>query len=544
MVGTYASAALICAASLLVGRCVLALSGRSAWSWLEPAVGFATLLTVAGLLAHAPGSAATATVGLAALVAVAGARAACRPAGSRVTWREGLPVVVILMLALSLPFATSGFWGLPGTGNLQMHLNWAGSLHEGAHATLPAGLPLGPHGLASAAAAVPGIGLSQALVGEAVAIILLGGLTALGAIGHMGAIRRTVAAVLVALPYLVASSFAQGALRGTAGALFVLATGIFLLQIERRETAGAGAPEALSPAAEAAAPTRAALAPLALAGGVFFSNGLVGLVWPLAIVGRWSLNRTDVRDALRPRSLVGPRRQRPPALAMLVVLAALAIVAIVAGPWDLDEIAAQEALASVSAIEGLGIWPSASHGSSLPGIHLAGAAAVLTTAIGLFWWVRRREAALPVAFGVSFAIYLLAPVFGGRYSAAQALAIVAPVAMLVAVRPVLEETGPGTTPLRRDWPRIPSIPWTPPHRVGWAILAIAFIGGAVYSSFLALRDAPVTPADRETCCRGASLELGASPLRSPGQSWYQTGKPSAIDVRAYSAPASRSSSTV
>jgi hypothetical protein len=38
MIGTYASAALICAASMLVGRAILSLSGRSEWSWLEPAI--------------------------------------------------------------------------------------------------------------------------------------------------------------------------------------------------------------------------------------------------------------------------------------------------------------------------------------------------------------------------------------------------------------------------------------------------------------------------------------------------------------------------
>ncbi len=40
MIGTYASAALICAASLLGRARVLSLAGRRSWSWLEPAVGF------------------------------------------------------------------------------------------------------------------------------------------------------------------------------------------------------------------------------------------------------------------------------------------------------------------------------------------------------------------------------------------------------------------------------------------------------------------------------------------------------------------------
>jgi hypothetical protein len=101
MIGTYASAALICAASLLVGRAILALAGpreptrrerpylaprdRSvgevphvSWSWLEPAVGFGAVLTVTGFFARAPGHGTSATVALVALIVVAAIVAADR----------------------------------------------------------------------------------------------------------------------------------------------------------------------------------------------------------------------------------------------------------------------------------------------------------------------------------------------------------------------------------------------------------------------------------------------------------------------------------
>ena len=57
--------------------------------------------------------------------------------------------------------------------------------------------------------------------------------------------------------------------------------------------------------------------------------------------------------------------------------------------------------------------------------------------------------------------------------------IIAPLAMLVAVRPLLSELADRAA--------------RPPLRLGWAVLALAFVGGGVYSSFLALRDAPVGP---------------------------------------------------
>ncbi len=71
MIGTYASAALICLASLLVGRAIFTLAGRREWCWLEPAVGFAAIIAVSGLLARAPGHGTSATLGIVLLIVVA-----------------------------------------------------------------------------------------------------------------------------------------------------------------------------------------------------------------------------------------------------------------------------------------------------------------------------------------------------------------------------------------------------------------------------------------------------------------------------------------
>jgi hypothetical protein len=71
MIGTYVAAALICAASLLVGRALLLLAGRDSWSWLEPAAGFGAVLTVTGVLVRAPGHGSSATLGAVALAIAA-----------------------------------------------------------------------------------------------------------------------------------------------------------------------------------------------------------------------------------------------------------------------------------------------------------------------------------------------------------------------------------------------------------------------------------------------------------------------------------------
>ena len=71
MIGTYVAAALICAASLLVGRALLLLAGRPRWSWLEPAAGLGAIFTVTGVLARAPGHGTSATLGLVLLLVAA-----------------------------------------------------------------------------------------------------------------------------------------------------------------------------------------------------------------------------------------------------------------------------------------------------------------------------------------------------------------------------------------------------------------------------------------------------------------------------------------
>ncbi len=129
MIATYASAALICGASLLVGRAILKLAGRSTWSWLEPAAGFGAVLTVTGVLARAPGHGTSATVGVVLLVLVAAAilllgadgpksqsrgDSSARRRGEAL--RQGLPVAIVVALVLSIPFAISARWGLLGVG--------------------------------------------------------------------------------------------------------------------------------------------------------------------------------------------------------------------------------------------------------------------------------------------------------------------------------------------------------------------------------------------------------------------------------------------
>jgi hypothetical protein len=503
MIGTYVSAALICAASLLVGRAAMLIAGRHSWSWLEPAAGFGAVMTVTGVLARAPGHGTSATVGLVLLLLVAGGvvfKLGRGGLGRAEVLRQGLPVAIVVAIVLSIPFAVSGRWGLLGVGfnnDLGLHLAWAEWLRSGFGPIPDPGYPLGPHGLAVAVAAVPGIGLGQAFVGEIFAIGILTGLTALGALLELGPGRRLLAATLVAVSYLGASYFAQGAFKELAEALFVLAVAVGLREVDGFPSDRPGL-------------ARFALPWLAIAGGIFFSYSFAGLAWPILIAALWSLTLPEVRRALAPRRLLR-FLLRPQTLVTIVVLAALAVAATLVGPFgfvhSFNKVAGTNTYGPVSPFEALGVWPASDYRLEAPGgVHLSGLAAAigaLALIAGIVWWVRRRDLAVPIGLGACTILYLVALPTSGDYSHAKALMIAAPLAMLVIARPLLAELG-----------------WATSRRLAWATLAVVFIGGAVYSSFLALRDAPVGPPGHGAELRAFMPILRGKPVLYAGQDRY------------------------
>ncbi len=537
MIGTYASAALICAASMLVGRAILGLGGGDgSRAWLAPAVGFGAVLTVAGFLARAPGHATAAALGLLALIAAAGLllwrqpRRGAHTTGSLL--REGLPVAVIVALVLSIPFAVSGRWGLLGVGfnnDLGLHLAWAEWLRNGLGPAPEAGYPLGPHALAASIAALPGIGLGQAFVGEIFAIGILTALSALGALSDLGPARRVLAATLVAVPYLCASYFAQGAFKETAEALFVLAFAIYLHDIDRRRAEAAG-----EWAGTGLAAAFTALVPLALVGGIFFSYSFAGLAWPVAILVLWGATAPGVRGALRPRAL--PRTLRQPAVALTIVALVLLAVLTVVGPFafihGFNRVAGTNTYGPVSPVEALGVWPASNYRlNAAGGAHLSGLAtaiAALALLAGAVWWLRRRDFALPIALTACAVLYIAAVAGSGEYSQAKALIIAAPLAMLIAIRPLLFEL-----PRRRDSKRTIS-PLSGPSaggwRVAWGVLAVVFVGGAVYSSLLVLRDAPVGPPGHGSELRAFLPLLRGKRVLYAGQDRYAAYELSGADA--------------
>jgi hypothetical protein len=514
------TALLIVVASFVAGRALLYAFGRRRPTWLSGAVGLAALVVIAPLLIRLPGRAITAAVVLG--VVLVGSLLAMRrkffaesavvrspqsaelaDAGVARTARAPhlatLVTVVIVGIAACLPFLFNERVGVLGEGiytnDQAAQLYWTDWLQHG-FGPEPSGVrfgyPVGPQAVTAVAAETTGASLEHAFDGLLVAIPVLAALAALAALAELGPARRVVAASLTAMPYLAASFLAQSAFKETAMALFVLAFAIGLGEFGR-----------------AGVPRRATVAALAaLAAASVFTYSLPGLIWfvlalPLwlaleLIAGRRPIDFEAARAAIA-------RHRWVAAIAALVVIAVI-VVGVGPAASFVSKIGKVQASAGrlsspLSPGEALGIWPEGDFRlvrGEVSGSIPAAAFAFVCVAIGLFAAWRRRDTALVATVVASAAIYAGARVEASIYVQAKALAVMAPLLAFTALKGLLDPNA---------WR------WQPRRWLPTAALALGalFAIGAAISTFLALRDAPVS-FDR----RGN--DLGALAARIDGKS--------------------------
>jgi hypothetical protein len=486
MVGVYASAAAILLASLLLGRALLHLLGRTTATWLSGAVGFAALAVASPLLIRLPGRAGTLSVVLA-IAVLASIYYLWRGRERRERTAPGVPLVVIgvVVAAASLPFAFNERDGVLGEGiytnDQAAQLYWTDWLQ---HAVGPEptavrfGYPTGPQALASAAAEVTGASLLDGFNGLLVAIPVLTALAALAALEELPPGRRVLAASLAGLPYLGASFLAQSAFKETAMAMLVLAFAVALSELPR------GSPRA------GPHPARAAVVALILlvAAGLFVYS-LPGLVWFALAVPIWlalELATGGLRIDLG--ALRGSARRHRRAIAIVAIVLA-AVVAFSAAELSGFVGKVGEVQASVGRLsspvfpgEALGVWPEGDFRivrGEVSGAYPAVALGLLAAAIGAYAALRRRDWGL-IAMGVSAVIvYAGARLFASIYVEAKALAVMSPLVVLVALRAFLAAP-------RSSGQRMPNVLTRARHVLG-AVAVAAFAA----STFLALRAAPV-----------------------------------------------------
>jgi hypothetical protein len=536
MIVVYATALLILVASLLLGRALLTLLGERRPTWLAAGVGFAALVVACPILVRLPGRATTATIILALLLIAAAlivrrtgwvgegeiegaapGRAPTRPPqhGREVGAMHGrraaavgalagaaphataIAVVALTIAAASLPFLFNDQVGVLGEGiytnDHAAQLYWADWLQDGfgpQPSAVKVGYPTGPQAVAVIAAEATGANLVDAFNGLLLAIPALTALVALAALGGLPPGRRTLVACLTALPYLAASFLAQSAFKETAMAMLLLAFAVCLGMLASHVDPDSRGQRTTGRAAGVSR-RAVAVAVALLAAASVFTFSLPGLAWFVIALPVWLA--LEVAAGRRPLELGGVRdaiaRHRAIAIAVAVVLVAVAVA--VAGPAAnfVDRInEVQESAGRLSSPvfpgEALGVWPEGDFRlvrGDVSGAIPATLLGLVAAGLGALVLIRRRDNALLAALVAAVAVYLGARLVASIHVEAKALAVMAPLVMLVALRALLAPGGGGET-----------------RRVTLARYALGagFVVAALASTFLALRAAPVGFDDR------------------------------------------------
>lgn len=475
MIEIYACTAIICAASLVLGAAILRACRWRGPLWLAGATGFAALVVVAPFLIRLPGRGTTAAAVIGLLLA----------ASAAIVWRgrpqEGWPraalvtggVTAVAAVGLaSLPFFFQDHVGVLGEGiyinDHAAQLYWADWLQHGFGPEPNAvafGYPIGPQALVATLGTATGIDLISAFNGLLLAIPALTALTALAALGRLVAAPRVLAAVLAAVCFLAASFLAQSAFKETAMALLVLAFAIGLQELRGRALVVSG---------------------LVLAAGAVLTYSIPGLAWFAVAVPLWL-----VLEALAGRSpidygVLGATVSRHRLVVAVVGLVGVAVVAIAIGPAanfieKIDEV--QTSLGRLGSPifpgEVFGIWPEGDFRivrGEVSGSLIAAALGLAAAGFGAWVLWRHRELALLATLVTGGIVYAGARLFAEIHVEAKALAIAAPVVLLVGLRALLarrEGEEPGG---------IASARWA-----AGTLVAVAALG----STLLALRAAPV-----------------------------------------------------
>lgn len=500
MLAVVSAVALVLVSSGLLGTAILALTGGRTGGPLAAPVGFAALLTVAGICIHLPGGATSCEAVLLVLLLIALGCVAFRrahPAG----WTVALAAVALLLAMI--PFAAEGRAGLLGVGindDMSEHLLAAWTLQGhaalGSDKLISSGYPIAPHALAAVISKATGISLEHAFTGLILAVPALLALAAAAVIPNSSRSARSLAGLAVGFCYLQAAYLVQASFKEPIEALILVAFVAALGGLDRARTTN-----------------RLSLVPLAvLAASSVYVNSYLGVLWP----GGTLLVLAVAHTALARRRRVALIAQlRPWASALgiggtafvLLILPELSrMISFSHSAYNQEgSTVFGDLLHRLPPLEGVGIWPRLDFRFDVPLASIGGVLGLIAVGAlvaSLVRSARRGDFILPSALLMS-AIVFAATSSGSPYTAAKALTIAAPLVTLILVRELLV--------LWRTGRRMIS-----PERLSATVIGVLLIVGA-YSDLEVLRDGPVGPAShsgqlasfRRTIGRDPTLFLGA-----------------------------------
>jgi hypothetical protein len=497
------AATLTCAGALILGQAACRLCGARSWTFLAAPVGLALLMLLSVAAIHAPGHATTIAV-LLLVLNMASLALLIREPAQRPKLADLLTAAPVFFLVL-LPFLASGRAGTLGVSflnDMHGHLQWAEAIRSPSVArvtALVASYPIGPHALCAVLAQGTGMRVDYAFAGETVAIPILLAWTTLVALPRVGWPGRTFVASMSALTFMVAGFYAEGAFKEIMQALFVLgfALGIEELIPGERKKLLRWVPLAV------------------IAGGALSVYSVEGLPWLVAMLGLWLLvlaARAMVRGASLGALLADVRVAVLPTVIALSVLLVLIVPQLprlvkfyeesagVGGGTGIPTSSLANLIGPISFWKVFGMWDVADFRMPPADAFHVGmyvALGLILTIVGGIWWLRRGGPAVPLAAGVALAIWIYSDHHQSPYVTSKALAILAPLVMLMATR-WLVELRPGESWLSS----VGALRLGVAGLLGWAVLG---------TSVDTLRNAYVGPTAHVDDLRRLEPALGRSP---------------------------------
>jgi hypothetical protein len=527
LIATLLSAAVTCVASLFLGQAALRLAGAREWSWLAPPVGVSVAMLVAAWADKVPGGCATVAVLLGLLTIAATVWCGSVPAQRPPLWAllAAAPVLVLVLV----PFLAAGHAGILGVGfnnDMLAHLAIAeGYLTDTVGSIAPPDYPLGPHGLAAVLAEGLGIRVDQAFVGWTMALPVLGAWTALALVRSASWPGKVATATVVAMPFLVAAYYGQGAFKEVLQSFLVLACAAFFCGCGPKLGRGRWVPLAL------------------LLGGILSVYSVAGLPWPLAFAGLWLIvvAGLEIRRRGTGNLIAAATREIPPlgiALAVLII----SIVPQMPRIWrflTLDQAASIDKddignlAGPLPGWEAFGVWNNPDFRLPASPAFTGGlwtAFALALVLLGAFLLLRRGRWMLPLAAAASMLIWAASTQSQSPYVAAKALVIASPLLLAVAAVPLAER-------LAGRLPRsIPSaFRAVPGQAVPWgvaAILLVVLFLRVGLADVQALRLSPVGPTDHADELRALRPSLHDQPTLFLGNDDFIEWELAGVPVRA------------
>jgi hypothetical protein len=471
----FAVALITLLASTACGQALLRLVDGRAWAWTAPVTGFALLLTTATATVRLPGRGITAAIALGLIVV-----ASLAVLRGRVARQMALPAptTVAVLFLVSLPFISNGRVGILGVSvdnDLGAHFAWSDALRTGNDAlfsTILAGYPIGPHALAAALAELFATNAAVTFTALLLVTPVLAGFTAYGVLPDLAAPLRFLGSLVVAVPYLTIAYFAEGAFKEPLESMLILT---FTIELRDLCVGRARSGEAIALGLIAAAAVEVygfpGIAPLLATTGV-----------ALVLLQAFRLRRPN-RNSLKRAETTA-----------LLALGAATVALLPQVGRTLAFSTVEEAFASssnpfggnfvgdISGFQVFGLWPSSDFRLPLTSTFRAGEIAAFGAAValyGVFWWLRRRDPFLPSAAASCLLIYAYVHHTEVAYISAKALAIGTMTVVALCVFPLLGEAARSDAAIAT--------------RLAHGVIALVFVGGALWSSGLELRNAQVGP---------------------------------------------------